>query len=56
MDKEPTEWMILVDTKSYAGNFERELTGFCTGAWDGETHGGLGRVTKQLIPLKLQEH
>lgn len=33
-------YQFIIDTDSYAGNFERELCGYCTGHWDGETHGG----------------
>lgn len=33
------EWTFIVDTDSYAGNFERELNAYMTGMWDGETHG-----------------
>ncbi|KKL16658.1 hypothetical protein LCGC14_2493370 [marine sediment metagenome] len=31
---------IIIDTDSYAGNFERELCAYITGHWDEETHGG----------------
>lgn len=33
-------YILVVDTDQYAGNFERELTGFCTGQHDG-THGDI---------------
>jgi hypothetical protein len=33
-------FMFIIDTDSYAGNFERELCAYVTGVWDGETHGG----------------
>lgn len=32
--------MLIVDTDIYSGNFERQMTGFCTGVDDG-THGHL---------------
>lgn len=35
-----TKYKFIVDTNSYAGNFERELCGYITGHWDNETHGG----------------
>lgn len=29
------EWMIVIDTDAYSGNFEREMCGYCTGAnWE----------------------
>lgn len=31
---------FVIDTNLYAGNFEREMCGYVTGVWDGETHGG----------------
>lgn len=31
-------YLLIIDTDQYAGNFERQLTGFCTGVDDG-THG-----------------
>jgi hypothetical protein len=31
---------VVIDTNSYAGNFERELCAYVTGYWDEETHGG----------------
>ncbi len=31
---------VIIDTDSYAGNFERELCAYVTGHWDDETHGG----------------
>ncbi len=31
---------FLIDTNKYSGNFERELCGYLTGHWDGESHGG----------------
>lgn len=31
-------YLLIIDTDKYSGNFERELTGFCTGVDDG-THG-----------------
>lgn len=31
---------FVIDTDSYAGNFERELCAYVTGFWDHETHGG----------------
>lgn len=31
---------FVIDTNSYAGNFERELCAYVTGYWDNETHGG----------------
>lgn len=31
---------LVIDTNLYAGNFEREMCGYVTGMWDGETHGG----------------
>lgn len=31
-------YLLIIDTDQYAGNFERQLTGFCTGQHDG-THG-----------------
>ena len=31
-------FLLIIDTDQYAGNFERQLTGFCTGVDDG-THG-----------------
>lgn len=31
---------FVIDTDSYAGNFERELCAYVTGFWDGWTHGG----------------
>lgn len=34
-------YQFIIDTDSYAGNFERELCGYCTGHWDNETHGGV---------------
>lgn len=33
-------FMFVIDTDSYAGNFEREMCAYITGFWDGETHGG----------------
>lgn len=33
-------YLLIIDTDQYAGNFERQLTGFCTGVDDG-THGHL---------------
>lgn len=27
-----SRWIFLIDTDSYAGNFEREMTAYCTGA------------------------
>lgn len=30
---------FVIDTDSYAGNFERELCAYITGVWDGNTHG-----------------
>lgn len=33
-------YIFVIDTDSYAGNFERELCACCTGIWDYETHGG----------------
>ena len=33
-------YKVIIDTDSYAGNFERELCAYVTGHWDGETHGG----------------
>jgi hypothetical protein len=32
-------YYFIIDTDSYAGNFERELCAYCTGHWDYETHG-----------------
>lgn len=32
-------YQFVIDTNSYAGNFERELCAYCTGYWDNETHG-----------------
>lgn len=34
-------YQFIIDTDMYAGNFERELCGYCTGHWDNETHGGV---------------
>ena len=34
------KYLLIIDTDQYAGNFERQLTGFCTGVHDG-THGDL---------------
>jgi len=34
-----TQLVFVIDTDSYAGNFERELCAYCTGIWDNETHG-----------------
>lgn len=34
------EYKFIIDTNSYAGNFERELCAYVTGHWDNETHGG----------------
>ena len=33
-----TDWGLVIDTDSYAGNFQREVCGFVTGVHD-ETHG-----------------
>jgi hypothetical protein len=33
-----TDWGLVIDTDSYAGNFERQLCGFVTGIHD-DTHG-----------------
>lgn len=30
---------FVIDTDSYAGNFEREICAYMTGFWDNETHG-----------------
>ena len=30
---------FIIDTDSYAGNFEREICAYITGMWDHETHG-----------------
>ena len=34
------DFEVVIDTDSYAGNFERELCAYVTGRWDHETHGG----------------
>lgn len=33
-------YIFVVDTNSYAGNFNREMCAYMTGMWDNETHGG----------------
>ncbi len=33
-------YKVIIDTDSYAGNFERELCAYVTGHWDDSTHGG----------------
>jgi hypothetical protein len=38
VDSPRCPYILVVDTDKYAGNFERELTGFCVGVHDG-THG-----------------
>lgn len=37
---EERKYDLVIDTNLYAGNFEREMCGYVTGVWDGETHGG----------------
>ncbi len=35
-----TIYILVIDTNSYSGNFERQLAGYCTGVWDRErAHG-----------------
>lgn len=38
LDLQLPEWWLVIDTNSYAGNFERELSGWCLGV-TGESHG-----------------
>lgn len=40
VDNITASYLLVIDTDQYAGNFERQLTGFCTGQHDG-THGDL---------------
>jgi hypothetical protein len=38
MDEPQPGWWVIIETNSYAGNFERTMGAWCTGAY-GETHG-----------------
>ncbi|CAK0780352.1 hypothetical protein CCP3SC15_730018 [Gammaproteobacteria bacterium] len=40
VDKCDSPFILFVHTNEYAGNFERELTGYVSGIWDHQTHGG----------------
>jgi len=40
IDSPAAPWIIAIHTNMYAGNFEREMSGYVSGIWDNETHGG----------------
>ena len=52
----PAPWEFIIDTDSYAGNFERELCAYVTGHWDMETHGGdQAEMFEQEVGLMVKE-
>lgn len=65
--KEP-KWSFVIDTKDYAGNFDRELAGYVTGRWDydggakGEKHAKMFKADfpedpfKRLISFRVDDH